>query len=68
MVHILSRATYNDTTCDIDEEEINAQIHLINFCDISPKKNEHIKFESERDEEILKLREVVRIVSVNCIL
>ena len=56
----LSRASYNDTTCDINEEEINAQIHLINYYDISPKKYEQIKFETERDEELLNLKEVVR--------
>ena len=55
----LSRASYNNAKCEINENEYDAQVHLIRYCDISPKKFEQIQTETLKDEELVKLSDII---------
>lgn len=55
----LSRSSYNDKNCEIDEAEIESQMHLVNMIEISPQKYDYIKNETANDKELQELTRTV---------
>jgi hypothetical protein len=57
----LSRAHYDDKDCIINENDIQAQIDLIQLSDgISPKRKEIIIAETNVDSELIELKKVIK--------
>lgn len=56
----LSRASYNDTNFDVIESELEAQINLINYASISPKKFVTLKQETLLDLELQELLKTIK--------
>lgn len=55
----LSRASHQDKEFEIIENNAEAQVDLIAYQNVSPKRFEEIKVESERDESLQELRKVI---------
>ena len=55
-----SRASYKEQNFEVNETNIEAQIVLINFCNVSPKNVRSIQVETEKDATLQKLLKVIK--------
>lgn len=55
----LSRASCDDKNINLKEEDIKAQVNMIRYHDISPKKIEKVQEETAKDPVLQKLKSVI---------
>lgn len=55
----LSRASYDDKNFDLREEDIEAQVNMIMYHNISPKKLEKLQEETTKDPVLQELMSVI---------